>query len=51
MATFGERELDALFGAVKSTLAEMTAATVADTEKGSFRNPGGYKVALEKYMA
>ena len=43
MATFGERELDALFGAVKSTLAEMTAAGGRDTEKDLFGNPGGYK--------
>lgn len=48
MATFGERELDALFGAVKSTLAEMTAAGGRDTEKDLFGNPGGYKVVLSK---
>lgn len=48
MATLGERELDALFGAVKSTLAEMTAAGGRDTEKDLFGNPGGYKVVLSK---
>lgn len=38
MATLGERELDALFGAVKSTLAEMTAVGGRDTEKDLFGN-------------
>lgn len=48
MATLGERELDALFGAVKSTLAEMTAVGGRDTEKDLFGNSGGYKVILSK---
>ena len=48
MATLGERELDALFGAVKSTLAEMTAVGGRDTEKDLFGNSGGYKVVLSK---
>lgn len=48
MVTLGERELDALLGAVKSTLAEMTAAGGRDTEKDLFGNPGGYKVVLSK---
>ena len=42
MAALGGRGLDALFGAVKSTLAEMAAAGGRDTEKVLFGNPGGY---------
>ena len=48
MAALGGRGLDALFGAVKSTLAEMAAAGGRDTEKDLFGNPGGYKVVLSK---
>ena len=48
MATLGERELDALFGAVKSTLAEMTAVGGRDTEKDLYGALGNYRTILSK---
>lgn len=48
LATLDGCELEAMFRAVKSTLAGMTAAGGRDTERDLFGNPGGYRVLLSK---
>jgi formamidopyrimidine-DNA glycosylase len=44
-----EKELDTLFGCIKSTLIQMTEQGGRDTENDLFGNPGGYKTLLSKY--
>ena len=48
MRTLSEAERIALFDAMKSTLAEMTALGGRETERDLFGNPGGYKTKLSK---
>ena len=49
METLSDAELDALFGAVKTVLGEMTEQGGRDTERDLFGNPGGYATVLSKH--
>ncbi|NJD03401.1 MAG: endonuclease VIII [Ruminiclostridium sp.] len=46
--TFSEEDKDKIFGAIKSTLAEMTFQGGRDTERDLFGCTGGYKTRLSK---
>jgi formamidopyrimidine-DNA glycosylase len=48
LATLSSGELAALFGAVKSVLADMAAKGGRDTERDLFGSPGGYQTVLSK---
>jgi formamidopyrimidine-DNA glycosylase len=48
MADLSAAEVDAMFGAVKQVLADMTARGGRDTERDLFGSPGGYKTVLSK---
>lgn len=48
VATLAAGDLDALFGAVKSVLAEMVTLGGRDTERDLFGQPGGYKTVLSR---
>jgi formamidopyrimidine-DNA glycosylase len=48
MGELSDGEIDAMFDAVKSVLAEMTAQGGRDTERDLFWNPGGYKTILSR---
>jgi len=49
LATLTPPERDALFTAVKSTLAAMTDQGGRDTEADLFGNPGGYRTRMSRY--
>jgi len=49
MAALGDKERQAMFQAVKSTVAEMTAQGGRDTEPDLFGNPGGYVSRCSKF--
>jgi formamidopyrimidine-DNA glycosylase len=48
MATLSEKDVDAMFQAVKQVLAEMTAQGGRDTERDLFGHPGGYQTVLSR---
>ncbi len=48
MATLSAAELDNMFAAVKSVLADMTAQGGRDTERDLFGHPGGYETILSR---
>jgi len=48
MATLSEGEVQAMYEAVKSLLAEMAARGGRDTERDLFDRPGGYRTVLSK---
>jgi formamidopyrimidine-DNA glycosylase len=49
MANLSDKDIQAMFAAVKSVLREMTAKGGRDTERDLFDRPGGYKTILSKY--
>jgi formamidopyrimidine-DNA glycosylase len=48
MKDIGARELNEMYGAVKSVLRKMAECGGRDTERDLFGNPGGYKTVLSK---
>jgi formamidopyrimidine-DNA glycosylase len=49
MGDLSPKDIDLMFAAVKSILAEMVAKGGRDTERDLFDQPGGYKTILSKY--